>query len=347
MKDTSELRDLLSAPKKIVITTHHKPDGDAIGSSLGLWHYLRKKGHEVIVITPNDYAPFLQWIPGNEQVLQFEESCKTAEGKLEIGKLVAEADYIFCLDFNRLYRINELGKLVGKSTAKKVLIDHHLEPDSFADYALTRIPSSSTAELIYDFITEKMQDAELLDQNIATALYVGIMTDTGSFRFNTTTPEVHRVIAHLLEFNINHASVHERIFNSFSENRLKFFGYCFQECMQVFPEYKTVLISVPYEKIVEYNITTGDTEGLVNYALSIAGTVFGALIVDRKEIIKMSFRSVDDFDVNTFANKHFDGGGHKNAAGGKSHASLKSTVTKFIELLPKYKDALLTAESGS
>lgn len=341
MEDTAALKDILSSPKKIVITTHHKPDGDAIGSSLGLYNYLKKKNHEVTVITPNDYAEFIHWLPGDASVIEYEKACKQEESKSKVESLVDDADYIFCLDFNRLHRINELGKLVGKSGAKKILIDHHLDPDNFADYALCRIPSSSTAELIYEFIIEKMNDEKLLDKDIATCLYVGIMTDTGSFRFDSTTPEVHRIAARLLEYDINHAHIHERIYNSFSENRLKFFGFCLQERMQVFPEYKTVLIHVENEKLKEYNISTGDTEGLVNYALSIYGTVFGALMIDRGEIIKMSFRSIGNFDVNAFAGKHFEGGGHKNAAGGKSHASLKAAVDKFINLLPKYKDALI------
>ncbi len=336
MKNIQELKEKLLNSKKVIITTHHKPDGDAIGSSLGLYHFLKNNYRhlKVVVVTPNDYAHFLQWLPGNDLVIDFEQ-------KPEMTKqLVADADLIFCLDFNKLHRINKLGKEVGSSKAEKVLIDHHIEPDDFAKYKLSVVTASSTAELIYDFI--KLLDANnKLSKDIATCLYVGIMTDTGSFRFDSVTPKVHEITADILRYNIAHDEIYNRVYNTFTENRLHFFGYCMQECLEYFPEYHTTLIAVDREALERYEISTGDTEGLVNYALAIEGTRFGALIVDRIVTIKMSFRSTCDFDVHEFAKKYFNGGGHQKAAGGNANTSLETEVRKFKELLPRVKDQIV------
>lgn len=333
MKNLSELKTLLETPKKLVIIPHHKPDGDAIGSSLGLYHYLIQKGHSIDIISPNSFADFLKWMPSNEIIIDFEvEEEKTKE-------LIAHADLIFCLDFNTLKRINEMGELVAQSAAIKVMIDHHQQPDDFADFILSETTASSTCQLVYDFM-EMNKDLSLLNKSVAISLYTGMVTDTGSFRFSSVSPRVHQIAAHLLEFKINHEAIHEQVSGGFSENRMKFFGYCISNKLQVIPEYNTALISVTSQELKEYNIQTGDTEGLVNYPRSIKGNKLAALIIDREEMVKLSLRSVGDVDVNHIARTYFEGGGHKNAAGGKSEHTLEETVQKFISILPSFKEIL-------
>ncbi len=333
MEKLAEIKLLLASPKKIVITTHHKPDGDAIGSSLGLWHYLKAKGHEGQVITPTDYAHFLEWMPGNEEVIIFEQNPTKAT------PLVEAAELIFCLDFNQLQRINEMGELIAGLQTPKVMIDHHLDPDDFADFILSDTSASSTAQLIYQFI-DMLGETDMINMESATNLYIGIMTDTGSFRYPNTTAEVHRITAALLDKGVQNTEAHELIFDSFSENRMRFFGYCITEKLQVIPEYSVALISVTAKELKRFHVKTGDSEGLVNFPLAIEGIVFAALIIDRTQLVKLSLRSKGDFPVNEICNKHFKGGGHKNAAGGSSTESLEATVKKFIKILPEYSQYL-------
>lgn len=333
MEKLAEIKLLLASPKKIVITTHHKPDGDAIGSSLGLWHYLKAKGHEVQVITPTDYAHFLEWLPGNEEVIIFEQNPTKAT------PLVEAAELIFCLDFNQLQRMNKMGELIAGLETPKVMIDHHLDPDDFADFILSDTSASSTAQLIYQFI-DMLGETDMINLEGATNLYIGIMTDTGSFRYPNTTAEVHRITAALLDKGVQNTEAHELIFDSFSENRMRFFGYCITEKLQVIPEYSVALISVTAEELKRFHVKTGDSEGLVNFPLAIEGIVFAALIIDRTQLVKLSLRSKGDFPVNQICKKHFKGGGHKNAAGGSSTESLEATVKKFIEILPEYSQYL-------
>jgi bifunctional oligoribonuclease and PAP phosphatase NrnA len=334
MHNISVFKEFLSSPKKVAITTHHKPDSDAMGSSLGLARFLEKWGHHVQVITPTDYADFLQWMPGNEKVLIFSEDTKE-----KVNVQFQNADIIFCLDFNNLNRINELGEMVRQSSAKTVLIDHHLQPEHFADFEYWTTKAAATAELIYELILE-LEMQQLLDTEIGECLYSGIMTDTGSFRHPSTTARVHEIAAELIKLGVNHSKVHRNVFDSYSPDRLKFLGYCLSEKMIVLPEYNTCYFYITKEELKKYNSQTGDTEGLVNYALALKGIRFAALMIDRTEMVKMSFRSVGDFDVNEFARKHFEGGGHKNAAGGKSNDSLENVVKKFQELIPQYKEQL-------
>jgi bifunctional oligoribonuclease and PAP phosphatase NrnA len=334
--EKTALKRLLSTGQQIVIVTHWSPDGDAIGSSLGLWHYLRKKGHKVNVVTPNDYPEFLHWMPGHKQVTDAQRDPAKA------AKLIAKASLIFCLDFNDLKRINVLGKLVAESKAPKMLIDHHPQPDNFAKFNLHRVAASSTAELVYEFIA-LMGDEKLVDKHIANCLYVGIMTDTGSFRFPATTARTHAVVQRLMEAGAENALNHNRIYDDNSENRIRLLGYALTDKLEVIPELRTAFFALSHEEHEHFNFQKGDTEGLVNYGLTMRGIVFSAFFAERDGIIKCSFRSKGKFDVNQFARENFNGGGHTNAAGGASQLSLKDTVAKFTKLLPAYLDQLKKA----
>ncbi|WP_231464242.1 bifunctional oligoribonuclease/PAP phosphatase NrnA [Pedobacter sp. Leaf132] len=335
MLTLTELKSILASPKKIVITTHHKPDGDAMGSSLGLYGYLIQKGHHVTVITPTDYPTFLHWMPNNAEVLIFTDDREKA------AKLVEEAALIFCLDFNTLSRINELGELVRASEAKKVMIDHHLEPEDFDDYRHWDINACAAAQLVYDFIANQLNDSEGINKDVATCLYTGIMTDSASFRFPLATSNVYRIGANLIDLGAEHYKIHQLVYDNASEDRLRFLGYCLSNKLEVFHEFNTAIITVTKEELAQYHSTTGDTEGVVNYALSINGIRLAALIVERTDKVKLSLRSTGDFPANEICKKYFNGGGHRNAAGGASDKSLAEVIDEFKSILPEYKSQLI------
>jgi phosphoesterase RecJ-like protein len=334
MRNLQSFKELLASPKKIVITTHYKPDADALGSSLGLAAFLKKMHHQVKVITPTDYPQFLNWMNGHEEVVVYsEENAKLA------ASLVAEADMIFCLDFNNLDRIDKLGDEVAKAQAVKVLIDHHLEPQKFADFELWSTSAAATAELIYELIN-LIDERSLIDAAIADCLYAGLMTDTGQFKHSNTTKNVHLVVADLIELGANTTKVGEMIYDNNSVNRLKFIGFALCEKLEVLPEYNTAYFTIEAKELKKFNSQTGDTEGLVNYALSLNDIIFAAVIIDREGERKISFRSKGDFSVNEFARLYFEGGGHRNAAGGRSDLPIDEVRRKFEEVLPKYKNLL-------
>ncbi len=334
MLNLAALTELLASPQKIVITTHHKPDGDAMGSSLGLYNYLIQQGHHTTVITPTDYPDFLSWMPGNEEVIIYtEETEKSAQ-------LVAAANIIFCLDFNALSRINELGVLVGESKAYKVMIDHHLDPEDFDDYRHWDINACAAAQLVFDFIVNQLKHPELVSKDVATCLYTGIMTDSASFRLPNTSSTVHRIVADLIDAGAVNWRIHELIYNNATEGRLRFLGHCLANCLEVLPEYNTAIIAVSKGDLEKYEVDTGDTEGVVNYALSMGSIKLGAFIVDRGEKVKLSLRSKGEFPANEVCKKYFNGGGHRNAAGGTSTDSLEQVVQQFKTLLPEYKKLL-------
>jgi bifunctional oligoribonuclease and PAP phosphatase NrnA len=335
MQNIQALKAFLDTPRTAVILTHFKPDADALGSSLGLSGYLKKKGHTVKVITPSDYPSFISWMPGNSEVLVFQKD------KAELSaQLIANADVVFCLDFNSLSRINDLGEMVKTSSAKKVLIDHHLEPEKFADFEQWDITAASTAELVFQVIDE-LGDRHLIDSNIAECLYAGIMTDTGGFRHPNTTYKVFVTAAALVSLGADPSKISKLIYDTNSLERLRLLGFVLGQKLQVLPEYRTAFITLNSEELKKFGSQTGDTEGLVNYGLSIKGVKLSVMISDRKENIKLSFRSLGEFSVNEFARKHFEGGGHKNAAGGQTSLTLDQTLKKFLDLLPLYKDQLL------
>ncbi len=313
---------------------HQKPDGDAMGSSLGLYHFLIALGHQVQVISPTNWADFLDWMPGIDKVIDFEHSREKAK------KIIEETDWLFCLDFNILHRTKHMEKPLESANCIKILIDHHQEPQEAAfDYGISLTSKSSTCEMIYDFIMDSGY-AELLNLESAECLYTGLMTDTGSFRFPATTASVHRAIAHLKDLGLDHTKIHEHLYDNFLENRLRFIGFALMNRMEVFYEYNTAIMHITHADLHKYDIKTGDTEGLVNYLLTIQGIRFGALVIDRDEERKWSFRSKGDFDVNAFARKHFEGGGHLNASGGRSSDSLDTAIQKFKQVIKEYQNKL-------
>jgi bifunctional oligoribonuclease and PAP phosphatase NrnA len=324
MQAIEKIFPLLGDPKKVVITMHQKPDGDAMGSSLGLYHFLVQFGHKVIVISPTNWASFLNWMPDCNKVLDYE-----TQQSAKADTAMAEADWIFCLDFNVLTRAKRMEEKLRSSNAERILIDHHQEPQTevFA-YGISDVDKSSTAEMVYDFIIASGH-ADKINKPIADCLYAGVMTDTGSFRFPAAGASVHKMVANLKEKGLEHTHVHEELFDNFLENRFRFIGNVLLNRMEIFYEYNTALIAVPQSDLIKYNIKTGDTEGLVNYPLSIQGIKLAAIIIDRGEERKSSFRSKGGFDVNTFARKYFNGGGHFNAAGGFNKESLEEVVTMF------------------
>jgi len=335
MLDIASLINLLAQPQKIVITTHHKPDGDAMGSSLGLYNYLIQQGHHTTVITPTDYPDFLSWMPGNAEVIIYTEHTERS------ATLIADADIIFCLDFNNLSRINEMGELVRAAKAYKIMIDHHLEPEDFDDYRHWDINACASAQLVYDFIVNVRDNKKLVNADVATCLYTGIMTDSASFRLPNTTSAVHRVVADLIDAGAVNWRIHELVYNSASENRLRFLGHCLTNCLEILPEFNTAIIAVNKHDLEKYDVNTGDTEGIVNYALSINSIRLAAFIVERSDKVKLSLRSKGDFPANEICKLYFSGGGHRNAAGGESTAPLQEVVDKFKLILPEYKKLLI------
>lgn len=317
----------------IVVTTHHKPDGDAMGSSLALYNYLKQFKHKVTLITPTDYPRFLHWMPGHNDVIIYENNEKRCKA------VTNEADYIFCLDFNDLKRINEYGPIVGNAKAEKIMIDHHREPADFDHYRYWTYEASSTSELIYEFI-KKCGHTDKITPQIADCLYTGIMTDTGSFRYRGTSSNTHRTIAELIDKGAQNSLIHELVYDSNTMLRLKMMGFVLYEKLEILHAYNTALVYLTREELARFDIKTGDTEGFVNYGLSIEGIKLSVLIIDRTKLVKMSFRSKGDFPCNEFARDHFDGGGHKNAAGGQSTETLEATIIRFTEVLALYKDKL-------
>jgi phosphoesterase RecJ-like protein len=333
-KEILKIKELLGSPIKVAILMHKSPDGDAVGSSLGVKHYLEKYGHTVSVISPNSYPEFLKWMPGTRSVTDFEKTPSLA------NQAIKSADLIIFLDFNSLKRIEDLEKEVKKSKAFRLIIDHHPQPDKFADIGFHDSGASSTAELVYDFIT-LLGDNKKIHKDIANCLYAGIMTDTGSFRYASTTAHTHDVVAGLMRHGAEITKIHRFIDDNNRDIRLRLLGYAVLEKMKILPEFATGFITLTQSELKRFDYKDGDTEGLVNEPTSVKGIVFSALFTETKDgEIKISFRSKDKFDVNQFARKHFNGGGHVNAAGGKSDLSMDETILQFLNLLSEYKKEL-------
>jgi bifunctional oligoribonuclease and PAP phosphatase NrnA len=334
MKPISEIFSLIETPKQVVITFHQKPDADAMGSGLGLYNFLIQFGHSVTVISPTNWASFLNWMPGSKNVIDFEMNTDKAKTSLQ------KAEWIFCLDFNVLNRTKKMEPVIESLSAKKILIDHHQQPQTDAfDFGISDVNKSSTAEMVYDFIIAAGYSKKI-NAETAECLYAGVMTDTGSFRFTSTTASVHRMIADLKDKGLKHSQIHENLFDNFLEGRFRFFGNILLNRMEVYYEYNTALIAIPQSDLIKYNVKTGDTEGLVNFPLSIKGIKLAAVIIDRGDERKSSFRSKGGFDVNTFARKYFNGGGHFNAAGGKNNEPLDEVVQKFKAAIKENKEQL-------
>ncbi|CAM1348482.1 DHH family phosphoesterase [Tenacibaculum halocynthiae] len=337
LKQFKELKEFLSRPQEVVIIGHRNPDGDAVGSTLGLKHYLDKKGHKAQVLMPNEYPDFLHWIPGSETVYRFDRQNNQSV------KALKKSTIIFLLDFNALHRVgHDMQNTLEKYENDFALIDHHQQPDDFT-YMYSDTSMSSTCQMVYNFI-EMMEDVDMIDKHIATCLYTGIMTDTGSFRFRSTTSRTHRIIADLIDKGAENDKIHSNVNDSNTYSRLLLLGQSLSN-LEILPEYKTAFITLSQEEKKKFNYEKGDTEGVVNYALSLKGIVFGVIFIEDEEqgIIKISFRSKGKFSVNQFARNYFNGGGHDNASGGKSELNMEDTIAKFKSLLPQYIDELQTS----
>jgi bifunctional oligoribonuclease and PAP phosphatase NrnA len=329
-----EIRKLVDQSGLIIITSHYNPDGDAVGGVLALAAILRHHGKEALAMVPNDYPSFLKWMPGNENLIIFRNN------EIKAKALIQKADLIFCLDYNALHRTEKMEEPIRQSTAKKILIDHHLDPvlDDF-DHYLSVIHTSSTSELVYSFLAG-CSWLDLIDQEAATGLFVGIMTDTGSFSFACNYPETFRITASLIETGINPEQIHRRVYDTYSENRLRLLGYCLSEKLKLIPEFSTAFIALSNAELERFHYQVGDTEGIVNYALSIENIRIAVLMTERKDRIRLSFRSKGNMSVNNIAREHFSGGGHRNAAGGDSFLSLEDTITRLKEVLSQYKEEI-------
>ncbi len=336
-EEIEALKVLLNTPRKIAILGHKNPDGDALGSTLALSLFLKKQGHDAQVIVPNDFPEFLKWLPQANSILVHEKDTETTEAFLN------DADLIFTLDFNSFSRVGNLEPIMQKLSAPFVMIDHHQQPDNYATYQYSDVTISSTAQMVYHFIAF-MDGLSTIDKDIATCIYTGIVTDTGSFRFSSTTSTTHNVAASLIDMGIDNAAIHQELFDNNSTHRMQLLGVALQNLV-VLDKYKTAYITLSQKELDKYNFKKGDTEGFVNYALSIKNIVFAAIFIEHKseKIVKISFRSIGKFSANEFARNHFEGGGHNNAAGGKSNLSLNETVSHFISKLQDHESQLSNA----
>lgn len=328
------VEELLSVPQKIVIVPHKNPDGDAIGSTLALWHYLTNLDQQAVIIAPNDYPKFLKWMPGNEHILNFEKENSQAKTAIE------NATVIFTLDFNHLGRIGQMQAALEEKEATFIMIDHHQAPSDYAEITYSDVSMSSTCEMVYNFI-EFLGDTNKITPEIANCLYTGIMTDTGSFKFSSTTSRTHIVVADLIAKGAENTKIHNHIYDTNSPSRLHLLG-CALKNMVILQEYRTAYITLSQDELDTFDYQKGDTEGFVNYGLTLEGIRFAVIFIENKDegIIKISFRSEGDFSVNEFAREHFNGGGHNNAAGGRSDTAMKETTTFFVSLLEGYKEKL-------
>ena len=323
MQPIQELYGQLTEKKKIAITMHQKPDADAMGSTLALQHFLTGLGHEAIVISPTNWARWLNWMDGVDDVLDYELE------KTEADAILDSVDWLFCLDHNHFSRTKTLAPKLASIRCTKILIDHHREPDEASfNYGVSDTGKSSTCEMVYDFIVGSGHLDDITTP-IAECLYAGVVADTGSFRFSSTGAAVHHMVAALKERGLEHSKVHEALYDNFLENRLRFLGHVLSNRMEIIYELNTALIYISKFELLKYEIKTGDTEGLVNYPLSIQGIKLVGCVIDRDEERKWSFRSKGDFDTNAFARKYFNGGGHFNASGGHDSAPLQETIQKF------------------
>lgn len=333
MENINTLKNILATPKKIVLTSHRNPDGDAIGSSLAMYHYLKALGHKADIVVPSEYPDFLEWMPNVTEIAVYDLD------KERVKDLIDAADIVFSLDYNDLNRIDKVGDMVKKADVIKVMIDHHLQPADFADFMLSEPSASSTCELVYEFISQHLDDKDKIDLKTAEAIMTGILTDTNSFKYSTS-PKLFRTVADLIELGVDDYLLQDLIFNSLQQKNLRLLGHCLHNRMEILDEYNTGIITLTKEDYAEFDISRGDTEGIVNYLLKIRNIRMAAFIMEQPTIVKISLRSKGDFSVQQIAQKHFRGGGHRNASGGASFQGLRSTVRRFKELLPHYKEEL-------
>ncbi|MBP6978680.1 MAG: bifunctional oligoribonuclease/PAP phosphatase NrnA [Bacteroidales bacterium] len=327
------ISQLLTTPKRIVITSHVNPDGDAVGSSLGLYWFLSGLGHHVQVIIPNSFPSFLAWLPGCDQIHHHKGK------KKESDEWIESADVIFCLDFNALNRLETLEHAIRNAQGIRILIDHHAQPVQEFDHMISIIETSSTSEIIFDFI-DAFQMPHLMDQKVAECLFVGIMTDTGSFSYGCNYVNTFTIVARLISLGIDVERIHRLVYDTYTESRMRLLGYSLGEKLKVLDKYHTAYISLTKKELRQFRYQIGDTEGIVNYALSIRGVNLAILLMEREKYIRLSFRSKGQFSVNDLARKHFHGGGHRNAAGGNSYTTMEQTLEMIHDLLPHFLDQL-------
>lgn len=330
-----KIGEIFSRPVKSTLFTHVNPDGDAIGTMLGLYWFLVALGHRVSMIVPNEIPFYLKWLPGCEKILVAHDHFEPSVNALR------EADLLICVDFNEPERLDQLKDEFMRSKTVKVLIDHHPGPKEFTDLVICVPETGSSSELVYNLIVATRY-GRLVDKKMAECFFVGIMTDTGCFNYNSSNPETYRLVADLLEKGIDKDDIFNKVYDNYSADRMRLLGFSLDKKMVVIPEYRTAYIALTREELAKYNHVTGDTEGFVNFPFSIKGIKVTALFLEKEDYIKISFRSRGKFEINTFCKKHFNGGGHKNAAGGESYTSLDETVKAFVNLLPLYKHALLS-----
>lgn len=333
-----EVRRQIENCRKSVIVSHKSPDGDSIGSSLGFAKFLENVGHEVQVITPDIFPQFLKWMPGADQIINYEEDAEKCIQKIR------EAELIICLDFNSLQRLGDMAEYIKDAQAYTVNIDHHREPEYFADFNFINPEASSTCELVYQFIYDFTESKENIDQNVAACLYTGIVTDTGSFRFSSTSSNTHRIVADLIDTGIDNSLIYQNIFDNYSEDRIRLLGFALSENLKIYPELSTAIIHLSEADMNQFQLHKGDTEGLVNFPLSIATIKLAILLKEKEGQVRISFRSKGDFSVNELARKYFEGGGHTNAAGGLSRLSIEETLQKMVDTLKLYKNQLAKEE---
>jgi len=327
--DYKIIEEKLKAASSIVITSHQSPDGDAVGSSLSLYHYLKAKGKEVSVILPDASPKFLNWMNGVDVINIYESDSENCQ------QLIKNASIVFSLDYNDLKRVGEMGDLIAQGDAYKVMIDHHLHPGDFADWMYSDTNVCSTAQMIYEFITN-LGDEQMIDTVMGQGMYVGLITDSGSFRFPSVDARTHEIAASLLRKGLIHSEIHENLFDVNTLDRLKMLGYSLSQKLKVLPNIPVAVIYLSKEELDQLDNKKGSTEGLVNYALSLEGVKMAALIKGDENKVKMSFRSKGDVPVNEFSGAHFSGGGHKNAAGGVSFDSFEKTIEKFEKVIYEF-----------
>lgn len=330
------LRGLLVPANQIVLTTHHNPDGDAIGSMLGLWHILEQAGIHAAAVAPNGFPDFLSWMPGSDAILRF------SSNKQKVRELMSGANVIICLDYNGFSRTEDMETLFSASSAKKILIDHHPQPENTFDLSISVVEVSSTSELVFELATE-IFGSNALNDKAATCLYAGIMTDTGSFSYACSRGRTLEIAGILVDSGAVVERIQSLVYNNFSADRMKLLGYCLAEKMKVFPEHHAACIWLTKEELKRFNHQMGDTEGFVNYPLSIKGIIFSVIFVENDTFVKVSLRSRGNFSVNDFARKYYNGGGHLNAAGGKSFQTIEATLAGFEQLLIQYSRVLIAA----
>ena len=322
-----KLRTALAQSKKLLITTHKSPDGDAIGSSVAWFHFLKAQGKEALIVLPDEPADFLLPFLKNVDFLIYEKD------PAKVDTMLADFDLVFCLDYNAPSRVGkQMEALLEKVKCKKVMIDHHQNPEEFCEIIISRPEICSTAELIYECI-EELGAKDFLNKSCCEAIYLGILTDTGSFRYPSVTAKTHLILAHLLEMGVVHFKIHEEIFDVNTLDKIQLRAYAIANKFEKIPGFPIGLISMSSEELQRFNYQKGDTEGLVNVILSIEGISIALFLMEAKEGIKMSFRSKGAFFVNDFAEKNFSGGGHKYAAGGFSSESLNVTISRFKALV--------------